>query len=258
MTGTADPAQSAPQRAADELTRTPATLVVENLQVRYGGVRAVHGTSFRVEPGEAVGIIGANGAGKTSTLKAVLGLVGRSASELRYGETNLLKTPASGVVRLGIGYVPEGRHVFPGLSVEKNLLLGAYVRKWDAVTRGHADEVYELFPVLGEMRGRLAGALSGGQQQMLAMGRALMARPSLIICDEPSMGLSPMLVDDILSALQRLHRSGLSILLVEQNARLCFEAVSRCLVMEHGNVVKTGSVEELRHDPDVRRIYLGI
>ena len=120
------------------------------------------------------------------------------------------------------------------------------------------DEVFELFPVLGEMRGRLAGALSGGQQQMLAMGRALMARPSLIICDEPSMGLSPILVDDILGALQRLHRSGLSILLVEQNARLCFEAVSRCLVMEHGNVVKTGSVAELRHDPDVRRIYLGI
>jgi branched-chain amino acid transport system ATP-binding protein len=258
MTGTADPAQSAPQRAADELTRTPATLVVENLQVRYGGVRAVHGTSFRVEPGEAVGIIGANGAGKTSTLKAVLGLVGRSASELRYGETNLLKTPASGVVRLGIGYVPEGRHVFPGLSVEKNLLLGAYVRKWDAATRGHVDEVYELFPVLGQMRGRLAGALSGGQQQMLAMGRALMSRPSLIVCDEPSMGLSPILVDDILGALQRLHAAGLSILLVEQNARLCFEAVSRCLVMEHGNVVKTGSVDELRHDPDVRRIYLGI
>jgi branched-chain amino acid transport system ATP-binding protein len=258
MTGTAETGQTTPETAADELTGIPETLVVENLQVRYGGVRAVHGTSFRVEPGEAVGIIGANGAGKTSTLKAVIGLVGRSATELRYGEANLLKTQASRMVRLGIGYVPEGRHVFPGLSVEKNLLLGAYVRKWDAAVRGHADEVYELFPVLGQMRGRLAGALSGGQQQMLAMGRALMSRPSLIICDEPSMGLSPILVDDILGALQRLHDAGLSILLVEQNARLCFEAVSRCLVMEHGNVVKTGSVDELRHDPDVRRIYLGI
>jgi branched-chain amino acid transport system ATP-binding protein len=246
------------QQAADQLTGTPVPLVVDGLQVRYGGVRAVHGTSFEVAPGEAVGIIGANGAGKTSTLKAVLGLVGRQATTLRYGNTNLLKTPASAMVRLGIGYVPEGRHVFPGLSVEKNLLLGAYVRKWDATTKQHADEVYELFPVLGEMRGRLAGALSGGQQQMLAMGRALMARPSLIVCDEPSMGLSPILVDDILGALQRVHGTGMSILLVEQNARLCFEAVSRCLVMEHGNVVKTGSVDELRHDPDVRRIYLGI
>jgi branched-chain amino acid transport system ATP-binding protein len=246
------------QEAAEQLTGTPKELVVEGLQVRYGGVQAVHGTTFTVAPGEAVGIIGANGAGKTSTLKALMGLIGRSAARLQYGETDLRRTRASAVVRLGIGYVPEGRHVFPGLSVEKNLLLGAYARKWDATTRGHADEVYELFPVLGDMRARLAGALSGGQQQMLAMGRALMSRPSLIVCDEPSMGLSPILVDDILSVLQRLHRAGLSILLVEQNARLCFEAVTRCLVMEHGHVVKTGSVDELRTDPDVRRIYLGI
>jgi branched-chain amino acid transport system ATP-binding protein len=246
------------QEAAEQLTGTPKELVVEGLQVRYGGVQAVHGTTFTVAPGEAVGIIGANGAGKTSTLKALMGLIGRSAARLQYGETDLRRTRASAVVRLGIGYVPEGRHVFPGLSVEKNLLLGAYARKWDATTREHADEVYELFPVLGDMRARLAGALSGGQQQMLAMGRALMSRPSLIVCDEPSMGLSPILVDDILSVLQRLHRAGLSILLVEQNARLCFEAVTRCLVMEHGHVVKTGSVDELRTDPDVRRIYLGI
>ena len=246
------------QQAAEQLTGVPQRLEVEGLQVRYGGVQAVHGTTFTVDPGEAVGIIGANGAGKTSTLKAVLGLVGRSATQLRYGDRNLLKTAPSDMVRLGIGYVPEGRHVFPGLSVEKNLLLGAYARKWDATTRGHADEVYELFPVLGQMRGRLAGALSGGQQQMLAMGRALMSRPSLLVCDEPSMGLSPILVDDILGALQRLHGAGLSVLLVEQNARLCFEAVTRCLVMEHGNVVKTGPVQELRTDSDVRRIYLGI
>jgi branched-chain amino acid transport system ATP-binding protein len=249
---------AAAAEAAEQLTGVPKSLVVEGLQVRYGGVQAVHGTTFTVAPGEAVGIIGANGAGKTSTLKAVLGLVGRSAISLRYGDRNLLKTPPSGMVRLGIGYVPEGRHVFPGLSVEKNLMLGAYARTWDATTRGHADEVYQLFPVLGEMRSRLAGALSGGQQQMLAMGRALMSRPSLLVCDEPSMGLSPILVDDILAALQRLHRAGLSVLLVEQNARLCFEAVTRCLVMEHGHVVKTASVAELRTDPDVRRIYLGI
>ncbi|SDY78056.1 branched-chain amino acid transport system ATP-binding protein [Modestobacter sp. DSM 44400] len=246
------------EQAADRLTGTPETLHVEGLQVHYGGVQAVHGTTFDVAPGEAVGIIGANGAGKTSTLKAVLGLVARQGTSMRYGGTDLLRTPASRMVRLGIGYVPEGRHVFPGLSVEKNLFLGAYVRKWDAAIKEQAAEVYELFPVLGEMRSRLAGALSGGQQQMLAMGRALMSRPSLMVCDEPSMGLSPILVEDILSVLQRLHSTGLSILLVEQNARLCFEAVDRCLVMEHGQVVKTGQVEELRTDPDVRRIYLGI
>src|SRR5689334_10752572 len=234
------------------------SLVVEDLTVHYGGVRAVQSLSFTVPAGQCVGIIGANGAGKTSTLKAVLGLVARTASVLRFGDVDLTRVKARDMVRHGIGYVPEGRHVFGGLSVEKNLLLGAYAQRWNEATRRQLDEVYGVFPVLGEMRGRLAGALSGGQQQMLAIGRALMSQPKLLLLDEPSMGLSPKLVEDILGVLQRLNRDGLSMLLVEQNAKLTFEATTACLVMENGRVAMSGSSGDLAHDSRVRKIYLGL
>ena len=239
--------------------RTGATLSVEDLSVHYGGVCAVRSIGFTVAPGQSVGIIGANGAGKTSTLKALMGLVPRSGGRIRLGDTDLTKVKARDVVRHGIGYVPEGRHVFPGLSVEKNLMLGAYARPWrSAETRQTLTEVYDLFPVLGEMRTRLSGALSGGQQQMLAVGRALMARPRLILLDEPSMGLSPKLVENILEILLRLREEGLSLLLVEQNAKLTFEATSDCVVMENGEVAITGTSRKLRNDIRVRRIYLGL
>ena len=233
-------------------------LKVENLSVHYGGVYAVRDMSFTVPAGQAVGVIGANGAGKTSALKAVLGLVPRTVTAMRYGDVDLTRVKARDMVRHGIGYVPEGRHVFPGLSVEKNLLLGAYARRWDASTRSTLGEVHELFPVLAEMGDRLAGALSGGQQQMLAIGRALMSRPRLLLLDEPSMGLSPKLVEGILAVLQRLRGEGLSMLLVEQNAKLTFEATDRCLVVENGTVAMSGSSQELRHDVRVRRVYLGL
>ncbi|GIM91498.1 ABC transporter ATP-binding protein [Paractinoplanes toevensis] len=235
-----------------------ADLTVEGLTVHYGGVCAVQNLSFSIPGGDAVGVIGANGAGKTSTLKAVMGLIPRKVSALRFGDIDLTGVAARDMVRHGIGYVPEGRHVFAGLPVEKNLLLGAYARKWNAETRATLAEVYELFPVLGEMRGRLAGALSGGQQQMLAIGRALMSRPRLLLLDEPSMGLSPKLVEDILAVLQRLRAEGLSLLLVEQNAKLTFEATGSCLVVENGEVAMRGTSAELRHNPEVRRIYLGL
>ncbi|MGI5321305.1 ABC transporter ATP-binding protein [Actinomadura nitritigenes] len=236
-----------------------ATLTVEDLSVHYGGVCAVNSIGFTVAPGQSVGIIGANGAGKTSTLKALMGLVPRSGGRVTFGDTDLTRVKARDIVRHGIGYVPEGRHVFPGLTVEKNLMLGAYARAWrGAETKGSLAEVYELFPVLGEMRSRLAGALSGGQQQMLAVGRALMARPRLILLDEPSMGLSPKLVEDILAVLVRLREEGLSLLLVEQNAKLTFEATSDCVVMENGEVAMVGTSRELRDDVRVRRIYLGL
>jgi branched-chain amino acid transport system ATP-binding protein len=244
---------------ATATSSTAATLSVADLSVHYGGVCAVRSIGFTVAPGESVGIIGANGAGKTSTLKALMGLVPRSGGRIRFGETDMTKVKARDVVRHGIGYVPEGRHVFPGLSVEKNLMLGAYARPWrGAETRHTLNEVYELFPVLGEMRTRLAGALSGGQQQMLAVGRALMARPRLMLLDEPSMGLSPKLVENILEVLLRLRDEGLSLLLVEQNAKLTFEATSDCVVMENGEVAMTGTSRELRDDVRVRRIYLGL
>lgn len=234
------------------------TLTVEDLAVRYGGVSAVRSVSFTVAPGQSVGLIGANGAGKTSTLKALMGLVPRAGGQVRFGGQDLAKVRARDIVRLGIGYVPEGRHVFTGLPVEKNLLLGAYARGWGRECRTTLDEVYEMFPVLRTMRTRLAGALSGGQQQMLAIGRALMTRPALMLLDEPSMGLSPKLVEEILGILQRLRQEGLSLLLVEQNAMLTFEATSDCLVLENGEVAMTGTSAALRDDPRVRQVYLGL
>ncbi|MFI2278648.1 MULTISPECIES: ABC transporter ATP-binding protein [Catenuloplanes] len=176
----------------------------------------------------------------------------------RLRNDDLSRVGARDMVRHGIGYVPEGRHVFPGLPVEKNLLLGAYARRWNAETRTTLDEVYALFPVLADMRSRLAGALSGGQQQMLAIGRALMSRPRLLLLDEPSMGLSPKLVEDIVAVLQRLRTEGLGILLVEQNAKLTFEVTNRCLVVDNGEAAMTGTSGQLRRDPQVRRIYLGL
>ena len=235
-----------------------ATLTVENLAVRYGGVSAVKSVSFTVAAGQSVGLIGANGAGKTSTLRALMGLVPRAGGTVRFGDQDLTRVPARNMVRLGIGYVPEGRRVFAGLTVEKNLLLGAYARRWDEATRQTLGEVYELFPVLAQMRARLAGALSGGQQQMLAIGRALMAKPVLMLLDEPSMGLSPKLVEVIGETLQRLRADGLSLLLVEQNAMLTFEATSHCLVLENGEIALTGPSADLRANPRIRRLYLGL
>ena len=234
------------------------TLAVSDLAVRYGGVSAVRSVSFTVEPGQSVGLIGANGAGKTSTLRALMGLVPRAAGSITFGERDLAKVPARDMVRLGIAYVPEGRHVFPGLDVEKNLLLGAYARRWNSETRETLASVYDLFPVLGQMRGRLAGALSGGQQQMLAIGRALMARPVLLLLDEPSMGLSPKLVETIGETLRRLRDDGLSLLLVEQNAMLTFETTTDCLVLENGEVALSGSSAELSGNARVRSVYLGL
>ncbi|TCC50598.1 ABC transporter ATP-binding protein [Kribbella capetownensis] len=231
------------------------TLTVEGLSVRYGGVRAAHNVSFTVEPGQSLGIIGANGAGKTSTLKAIMGLAPRQARAIRFGKDDLLRAAPHTLVRRGIGYVPEGRHVFPGLTVEKNLLLGAYCRSWKNTPIA---EIYDLFPVLGDMRHRPAGTLSGGQQQMLAVGRALMCRPKVMLLDEPSMGLSPILVGEIANVLKRLNADGLGIVLVEQNAKLTFEVTTTCLVMENGEIAATGTSRELRHDPQVRRIYLGL
>ena len=233
-------------------------LTVQNLSVHYGGVCAVKTISFTVAEGQSLGVIGANGAGKSSTMRALMGLVPRSSGSVSYNGKDLSGVRAKDMVRHGVGYVPEGRHVFGGLPVEKNLLLGAYAQPWNASTRAGLAQVYELFPVLEEMSGRLAGALSGGQQQMLAIGRALMSKPRLLLLDEPSMGLSPKLVDDILAVLQRLRQQGLSLLLVEQNAKLTFEATSECLVMENGEVAMTGTSDTLRQDLRVRKIYLGL
>jgi branched-chain amino acid transport system ATP-binding protein len=235
-----------------------ALLEVASLEVSYGEVRAVRDVSFSVPQRAGVGIIGANGAGKTSTLKALLRLIPSRAERVEFSGQALDRVKPHRIVELGIGYVPEGRHVFSGLSVRKNLLLGAYRHKWDDEVEARLERIHELFPVLLEFDKRLAGALSGGQQQMLAIGRALMSEPALLVLDEPSMGLAPVVVDEIVEALRELHRGGMSILLVEQNAKVTFSITEHCLVLENGRRVKHGPSSELREDPEVRRIYLGI
>lgn len=232
-------------------------LRVRNLRVSYGRVAAVRGISFDVPDGSSLGVIGANGAGKSSTLKALFGLVPSEADALDYNGASLRSTAPYRIVTLGLGYVPEGRRVFPGLTVHKNLLMGAYRERWRNLT-DRLEHVYEVFPQLKRFPGTLAGALSGGQQQMLAIGRALMSSPKLLVLDEPSMGLAPVLIDDIASALRRLRGEGMSMLLVEQNAKLTFGLTDRCVVLENGEIVKEGTSTELRKDPDVRRIYLGM
>jgi branched-chain amino acid transport system ATP-binding protein len=237
---------------------TGALLEVVGLNVSYGEVHAVRELSFSVPQRGGVGIIGANGAGKTSTLKALLRLIPSRAERIEFAGRAVARVKPHRIVDLGIGYVPEGRHVFPGLSVRKNLLLGAYRHKWDDAVQARLERVHELFPVLHEFDKRLAGALSGGQQQMLAIGRALMSDPTLLVLDEPSMGLAPVVVDEIVEALRELRRGGMSILLVEQNAKVTFSVTEHCLVMENGRRVKHGPSSQLRQDPEVRRIYLGI
>jgi branched-chain amino acid transport system ATP-binding protein len=249
VTGCTPPPQAAPDAAL---------LEVVGLDVSYGEVRAVRELSFSVPHRGGVGIIGANGAGKTSTLKALLRLIPARAERIEFAGRAVARVKPHRIVDLGIGYVPEGRHVFPGLSVRKNLLLGAYRHKWDDAVQARLERVHELFPVLHEFDKRLAGALSGGQQQMLAIGRALMSDPTLLVLDEPSMGLAPVVVDEIVEALRELRRGGMSILLVEQNAKVTFSVTEHCLVMENGRRVKHGPSAQLRQDPEVRRIYLGI
>jgi branched-chain amino acid transport system ATP-binding protein len=232
-------------------------LTVRGLRVSYGRVGAVRDVSFQVPEGSSLGIIGANGAGKSSTLKAIFRQVEARAEAIEFRGVDLQSTPPHRVVDLGIGYVPEGRRVFPGLTVRKNLLMGAYRHSWRSVG-DRLDRVHDLFPALARFHASLAGGLSGGQQQMLAIGRALMSDPRLLVLDEPSMGLAPVLIKDISNTLQVLRGQGMSILLVEQNAKLTFALTDRCVVLDNGEVVREGTSDELRDDPEVRRIYLGI
>lgn len=233
-------------------------LSVKGLHVSYGHIKAVNDLSFDVPAGTGFGIIGANGAGKTSTLRALLGLIRYDVESIVFEGHRLDRTKPHRIVDLGIGYVPEGRHVFSGLSVRKNLMLGAYRHRWNDEVRERLERVFSLFPILEEFEQRLAGALSGGQQQMLAIGRALMSNPKLLVLDEPSMGLSPVVVQEISSRLTQLREEGLSLLLVEQNAHVTFSLADQCIVLENGRSVMSGKSADLRGDPEVRRIYLGI
>ena len=231
-------------------------LEIRGLEVRYGGIRAVKGIDLEVGAGEMVCLIGANGAGKSSTLRAISGLVPTAPGAVRFGGTDLAGAPAFRRARAGLVMVPEGRGVFAQLSVEENLAMGAYVRA-DAEIQPDRARVFELFPRLGERRRQIAGTLSGGEQQMLAIGRALMSRPKLLALDEPSMGLAPIAAQKILQVIRDINRSGVTVLLVEQNARSALALAHRAYVMESGEIALSGEARALLVDPRVREAYLG-
>jgi branched-chain amino acid transport system ATP-binding protein len=231
-------------------------LEIRGLEVRYGGIRAVKGIDLEVGAGEMVCLIGANGAGKSSTLRAISGLVPTAPGVVRFGGSDLAGAPAFRRARAGLVMVPEGRGVFAQLSVEENLAMGAYARV-DAGIASDRERVFELFPRLAERRRQTAGTLSGGEQQMLAIGRALMSRPTLLALDEPSMGLAPIAAQKILQVIRDINRSGVTVLLVEQNARSALALAHRAYVMESGEITLSGDARALLVDPRVREAYLG-
>ncbi len=233
-------------------------LSVEGLETRYGNVAAVKGISLEVTEGEVVGLLGPNGAGKTTTLQTVVGLLKPSAGRVRFLSRDITALSPDRIAAVGIGLVPEGRWILASMSVRDNLLMGAYLRRdGDGAIRQDFDRVSEIFPILRERHAQRAATLSGGEQQMLAIARALMGRPKLLMLDEPSWGLAPLLVDEIMRVLTLLNARGTTILLVEQNARQALELVQRCYVMEVGRVVFSGTPAELREQPLLTQAYLG-
>jgi branched-chain amino acid transport system ATP-binding protein len=233
-----------------------ALLEVENIHTFYGAIEALRGVSLRVEDGEAVTIIGSNGAGKSTTLRSISGLTPARSGTVKFEGEEIGRLPAHEIVACGIALAPEGRHCFARMTVRENLDLGAYRRRDDGIA-DDLDRVFELFPRLKERERQKAGTMSGGEQQMLAIGRALMARPKLLMLDEPSMGIAPILVDRIYETIAEINRQGVAILLVEQNANYALDVSKRGYVLETGEVALTNDSAQLRNDPAVQRAYLG-
>ena len=234
-----------------------AMLEVKDLQVYYGVIQALKGISFHVNQGEVIALIGANGAGKTTTLQTLTGILSPKSGSIVFEGKDLTRTPAHKIVEMGMAHVPEGRRVFADMSVYENLLLGAYTRKDKAEIAGSLASVYKRFPRLEERKGQRAGTLSGGEQQMLAMGRALMSRPRIILMDEPSMGLSPIFVNEIFDIIREVSESGTTVLLVEQNAKKALSIADRAYVLETGSITMDGKAEDLLNDEAVQKAYLG-
>jgi branched-chain amino acid transport system ATP-binding protein len=232
-------------------------LEVKNLQVYYGVIQAIKDVSFTVNEGEVIALIGANGAGKTTILHTITGLISAKAGEVLYEGVDLQKIPAHKIVSMGIAHIPEGRHVFAQLTVYENLLMGAFTRKDKAEIAESLENVYKRFPRLRERKNQLAGTLSGGEQQMLAMGRALMSKPKIILMDEPSMGLSPILVAEIFDIIKSISKSGTTVLLVEQNAKKALSIADRAYVLETGKIVLTDDAKKLMDNESVKKAYLG-
>jgi len=239
------------------VTVTSPLLELKGLQVAYGGIQAVKGIDLTVAQGELVCLIGANGAGKTTTLKGITGLQPVKSGTIRYADEDITGKPAFELVRKGLSMVPEGRGVFGALTIEENLAMGAYARSDRAAIRDDVERVFGLFPRLKERHKQTAGTLSGGEQQMLAMGRALMSRPKLLLLDEPSMGLAPLMVQKVFETVLTVSREGVTILLIEQNAKLALEVSGRGYVMESGEITLHGDAKQLLSDPKVRAAYLG-
>ena len=234
-----------------------AMLEVKDLQVYYGVIQALKGISFHVNQGEVIALIGANGAGKTTTLQTLTGILSPKSGSIVFEGKDLTRTPAHKIVEMGMAHVPEGRRVFADMSVYENLLLGAYTRKDKAEIAESLASVYKRFPRLEERKGQRAGTLSGGEQHMLAMGRALMSRPRIILMDEPSMGLSPIFVNEIFDIIREVSESGTTVLLVEQNAKKALSIADRAYVLETGSITMDGKAEDLLNDEAVQKAYLG-
>jgi branched-chain amino acid transport system ATP-binding protein len=233
-------------------------LQVENLNVYYGAIHALQGVSFKVNEGEIVTLIGANGAGKSTTLRTISGLLRSRTGSIRFRGQDIGTVPAEKIVRLGISQVPEGRKIFAPLSVRENLMMGAFTRDNQSEIAQTLERVYQSFPRLKERAGQFGGTLSGGEQQMLATARGLMSRPTLLLLDEPSMGLSPILVEEIFRIITEINRQGTSILLVEQNAQMALSVASRAYVLETGRIVLSGSAREIAENSQVKEAYLGV
>lgn len=234
-----------------------AMLEVKDLQVYYGVIQALKGVSFEVNQGEVIALIGANGAGKTTTLHTLTGLLPAKQGSIVFEGKDITKVPAHKIVEMGIAHVPEGRRVFSQLSVYENLKMGAYTRKDKKEIAENLENVYKRFPRLEERKNQRAGTLSGGEQQMLAMGRALMSNPKMIVMDEPSMGLSPIFVNEIFDIIEKVSASGTTVLLVEQNAKKALSIADRAYVLETGKIVLSGDAKELMNDDSIKKAYLG-
>ena len=232
-------------------------LEVKNLSVHYGMIQAVRNVDFTVNEGEIVSLIGANGAGKSTILKTLSGLIHPSEGEIVYLGENIASTSAKKIVEKGLVQVPEGRHVFPGLTVKENLELGAFLRKDKEEIQKDMEAVFERFPILKERKDQDAQTLSGGEQQMLAMGRALMSRPKLLLSDEPSMGLAPIFIREIFKIIQEIQKTGTTVLLIEQNAKMALSISNRAYVLETGSVVLSGTGQELLESDEIQKAYLG-
>lgn len=232
-------------------------LEVKNLSVHYGMIQAVRNVDFKVNEGEIVSLIGANGAGKSTILKTLSGLIHPSEGEIVYLGENIASTSAKKIVEKGLVQVPEGRHVFPGLTVKENLELGAFLRKDKEGIQKDMEDVFERFPILKERKDQDAQTLSGGEQQMLVMGRALMSRPKLLLLDEPSMGLAPIFIREIFKIIQEIQKTGTTVLLIEQNAKMALSISNRAYVLETGSVVLSGTGQELLESDEIQKAYLG-